>query len=146
MASSPNSSFKIAFLGEDNTLHFKTIEEYHKKPGYIPIGSAITSYARDFTIRAAQKNYYGPDKDGFIYADTDSLHINLPIEKIKGVKLSDTEFCHWKLECTWDEAIYVRQKTYIEKIDGEYDINESSGEKIDYEIEKTRSYEHPYIK
>lgn len=122
MASSLNSSFKVAFLGDDNILHFKTIEEYHKKPGYIPIGSAITSYARDFTIRAAQKNYYGSDKDGFIYADTDSLHINLPIEKIKGVKLSDTEFCHWKLECTWDEAIYVRQKTYIEKIDGEYDI------------------------
>ena len=50
------------------------------------------------------------------------MHIDLPIEKIKGVKLSDTEFCHWKLECTWDEAIYVRQKTYIEKIGGEYDI------------------------
>jgi hypothetical protein len=26
------------------------------------------------------------------------------------------KFCHWKLETSWDKAIFVRQKTYIEHV------------------------------
>ena len=83
---------------------------------YIPIGTAITSYARCFTIRAAQANYYGKDKSGFIYADTDSIHCDLPPEELKGINVHPTDFCCWKLESCWDEALYVRQKTYIEHV------------------------------
>ena len=110
------SSFKKAYITADGSLGFETITENAKKPVYIAIASAITSYARNFTIRAAQKNYYGPDQPGFIYADTDSLHMDLPLEKIKGVPLHDTEFNHWKAESCWDQAIFVRQKTYAEHI------------------------------
>ena len=116
MATSPNSSFKYAYLKEDNTLGFIQIEEYEKKVGYIPVGSAITSYARNFTIRTAQKNYYGKDKSGFIYADTDSIHCDLPAEELKGIKVHSKDFCCWKLEASWDEAIFTRQKTYIEHV------------------------------
>ena len=112
------SSFKIAYLRDDNSLGYKTIEAYEKKVGYIPIGSAITSYARNFTIRTAQKNYH-PNGHGFIYADTDSIHCDLPIEQIKDAPLHSSEFCHWKHESTWDKAIFVRQKTYIEHITAE---------------------------
>jgi len=116
MATSTDSSFKFAQLNDDLSLGFVDIIEYDKKPGYIPIGSAITSYARNFTIRAAQANYYGKDKAGFIYADTDSIHCDLPADKLKGIKVHPTNFCCWKLESSWDEAIFVRQKTYMEHV------------------------------
>lgn len=116
LASGTDSCFKIVYLKEDGALGFKAVEAYNKKAGYIAMGSAITSYARNFTIRAAQANYYGVNKAGFIYADTDSLHLDIPIEQVKGVTLHPTEFCCWAHECSWDSAIFTRQKTYIEHI------------------------------
>lgn len=116
MASSTNSSFKIAHVKEDKSLGFTTVTEHKKQPGYIAVGSAITSYARNFTIRAAQANYHGVDKAGFIYADTDSIHCDLPPEEIKGIKVDPKAFCCWKLESCWDKAWFVRQKTYAEHV------------------------------
>ncbi len=116
MASSTNSSFKYAIEKEDTTTGFITIPEYKKVPGYIACGSAITSYARNFTIRAAQANYYGKDKPGFIYADTDSIHCDILPEQVKGITTDDKAFCAWKLESYWDKAIFTRQKTYIEHV------------------------------
>ena len=116
MASSTNSSFKIAYLKEDQSLGYYTVVQYNKKAGYIPIGSAITSYARNFTIKAAQENFYGSDKPGFIYADTDSIHCNLDPKEVKGIKIHEKNFCCWKLESYWDEGYFVRPKTYIEHV------------------------------
>lgn len=116
LASSKNSSFKYAYIKEDKSIGFVEITEFNKKAGYIPIGSAITSYARNFTIRTAQMNYYGADKAGFIYADTDSIHCDLPPEQLKGIKVDSKNFCCWKLESSWDVAIFTRQKTYIEHV------------------------------
>lgn len=116
MASSTCSSFKVAYIKDDKSIGFIQVEEYAKKPGYIAVGSAITSYSRNFTIRAAQKNYYGANKRGFIYADTDSIHCDLLPEEIKGIDIDDKEFCCWKLESCWDKAIFTRQKTYIEHV------------------------------
>lgn len=116
MASSTDSSFKVAYIKEDYSIGFMTCIENSKKPGYIPVGSAITSYARNFTIRAAQKNYYGKNKSGFIYADTDSIHCDLPWDNVKGVTIHDKNFCCWKPESCWDVGIFTRQKTYIEHI------------------------------
>lgn len=116
MASSTDSSFKLAYVKEDGVVGFMPIHANDKKPGYIPIGSAITSYARNFTIRAAQKNYHGVNERGFIYADTDSIHCDLEPHEVKGITVNDKEFCCWKLEATWDEAIFTRQKTYIEHV------------------------------
>lgn len=115
-ASSTDSSFKIAYVKENGVIGFFPVKANDKKPGYIPCGTAITSYARCFTIKAAQKNYYGDDKEGFIYADTDSIHCDIPVEKVKGINVHKTKFCCWKLESYWDEAIFTRQKTYIEHI------------------------------
>lgn len=40
---------------------------------HIPVGSAFTSYARQFMKRAAQANaFYGT----FLYCDTDGIHCN----------------------------------------------------------------------
>lgn len=116
MASNTDSSFKLAYEREDGSIGFIPIIEHKKKAGYIPVGSAITSYARNFTIRSAQKNYYGKDKRGFIYADTDSIHCDLEPNEIKGIKIHPKDFCCWKLESCWDEGIFTRQKTYIEHV------------------------------
>ena len=116
MATSTDSSFKVAYVKEDKSIGFLPVLANDKKPVYIPIGSAITSYARNFTIRTAQKNYYGVDKRGFIYADTDSIHCDLDISELKDVPVHDSAFCHWKLEALWDRGIFVRAKTYIEHV------------------------------
>lgn len=123
MATNTDSSFKIAEVKPDGTLTFKLVESTDtKKAGYIPIGSAITSYARNFTIRAAQKNYYGINNRGFIYADTDSIHCDLEPQELKGIRVDDNAFCCWKLESCWDKAVFIRQKTYAEHITHENQI------------------------
>lgn len=115
-AKSTDSSYKKAYLDEENQIKFETISEFKKTPGYIPIGAAITSYAREFTIRTAQKNY-----KNFIYADTDSIHMTNPAEGV-GFKIHDTDFSCWKKECEWETAIFARQKTYIEISNNETEI------------------------
>lgn len=121
LATNTNSSFKLAYE-EDGVIKFITIDEHEKTAGYIPCGAAITSYARNFTIRAAQQNYYGADKRGFIYADTDSIHCDLSLEELKGIRIHDTDFCAWKIESRWNRGIFVRQKTYIEQAGDVYDV------------------------
>lgn len=116
LAASDDSSFKYAYVKPDDSIGFIAVTEHEKKAGYIPCGSAITSYARNFTIRSAQVNYHGVDRAGFIYADTDSIHCDLAPEDIVGIKVHDKDFCCWKLESCWDEAIFTRQKTYIEHV------------------------------
>lgn len=117
LASSTDSSYKRVSVDEGETqLSFITLLENNKKPGYIAAGAAVTSYARNFTIRAAQQNFYGPDKPGFTYADTDSIHCDIPAEQVKGITVHPTHFNAWKLESYWSDAIFVRQKTYIEYI------------------------------
>lgn len=129
MASNDNSSFKVAYVKEDKTLGFAFVSEHNKKIGYIPIGSAITSYARNTTIRIAQENYHGLNEKGFIYADTDSVHCDLEPHELKGFVAHDTDFCCWKIESYWDKAYFTRQKTYIEHITKE----SKKGELVDIE-------------
>lgn len=116
LASSTESSFKVAYVKPDGSLGYEVVPAYDKKAGHIAAGAAITSYARAFTITAAQKNYHGADQPGFIYADTDSIHCDLKPVEIQGIKVDNNAFCHWKLESYWSDAIFARQKTYIEVV------------------------------
>lgn len=111
MASSDNSSYKKPLLGHDGVIKMQEIEEFSKKTVYIPVGAAITSYARRFTITAAQKNYRY-----FCYADTDSIHCACDPEQLKGVPIDPVRFCCWKIETCWNEGWFVRAKTYIEHV------------------------------
>lgn len=116
-STTPDSSFKYPYVSESDVIMYRRVPEYEKTPGYIPIGAAITSYARRFTIKAAQANYYGPDSPGFIYADTDSMHISgLKPEEVKGIEIDSKAYCCWKIESAWDNGYFARQKTYIEHV------------------------------
>lgn len=110
-ATSTDSSYQVLYLNEDGAIRSYIMPGNDKEPGYIPIGSAITSYARNFTIRAAQKNY-----KTFIYADTDSIHCSCSPDEIIGCPEDEVKFNHWKYEACWDKAIFVRQKTYAEHV------------------------------
>ena len=114
LATGTNSSYKYAYLRDDGQIGFITVPENAKRTVYIAAGAAVTAYAREFTITAFQNNYYGPHKPGAIYADTDSVHCDLPLEKVKGVRIDDREFLCWKHESSWDTGLFLRQKTYIE--------------------------------
>lgn len=109
-ATSDNSSFKRAILHEGRLI-FQTYEEHAMETFYIPIGAAVTGFARDFTIRAAQKYY-----NTFCYSDTDSIHVCMPPELITELPVDDNKFNHWKLESCWDMGLFVRPKTYAEHI------------------------------
>ena len=122
MASSTHSDFKVAYEKEDHTIGFFQVSADEKLPGYIPVGSAITSYARCFTIRAAQANYYGKQKPGFIYADTDSIHCDLSESELQGIKIHPKNFNCWDIENHWETGLFVRQKTYLEIENEKYNI------------------------
>lgn len=116
-AANDDSSFKIVSL-VNGILHYELISAHTKKPGYIAIGSQITSYAKNFTIKAAQANYFGLNSSiGFAYADTDSIHVTgIPLDNLKNVPVHESQFNHWKIETFWDKAIFLRQKTYVEHV------------------------------
>ena len=116
-ASNPRSSFKYAYKKGDTSIGFLTVDAYDKDPGYIAIGAAVTSYARCYMVRIAQKNFYGADKPGFAYCATDSLHLDgIGIEDVKGCTLDAKKYGCFKHETSWSIGIFAGAQRYIEKI------------------------------
>ena len=125
-ATSQDVQGKIPYLEED-IVKYKLSEKDIKDGLYLPIGIFITAYARNKTIRTSQAikeysiNKYS--KDLYIYSDTDSIHTLLPIEELtKFCEIDDVALGKWKHESTFTRARFVRQKTYLEEIDGEIKI------------------------
>lgn len=122
MATNSCSSFKVVNI-IDGKIDYDLVVEFEKKTGYIACGSAITSYAKNFTITNAQNNFTGSTNPKFVYADTDSIHCMCSREELVDVRIHPTDFNAWKCESYFDEAIYVRQKTYIEHITHEDEVS-----------------------
>lgn len=127
LATSLEASSKIPFMGEDEIIHYSITEKERKKGIYIPAGSFITAYAREKTIRTSQaiKDYsiakYGIDK--YIYSDTDSIHTLLTIEELKQFcDIDDVRLGAWKHEGSFTKARFIRQKCYIEEMEGNINI------------------------
>lgn len=113
LASSDDASYLKPFIGKSDSVEYELVESNDKKVFYIPCGSMVTAYARYFTITHAQANY-----DIFLYADTDSIHcLDEPVSMIK---IHPTKLLHWKKESEWDKAIFIRQKTYAERVFKDY--------------------------
>lgn len=106
----------------DDCLKFERIESQQDSV-YMPLAAAITAYARDFTITAAQANFHGADKPGFVYADTDSLHIDHNIKYVVGCTLHPSDFCCWDNEFNWTRGKFIRPKTYFEADDDKGEIS-----------------------
>lgn len=126
-ATSLDVQSKIPELGEDDIIHYHLSEKETKEGIYLPIGAFITAYAREKTIRTSQaiKDYslkkYG--KDLYCYSDTDSIHTLLPIEELKlFCDIDPVRLGAWKHEGHFTKAKFVRQKCYLEEIDGNINI------------------------
>lgn len=114
-ALNPQVQGKIPYMSE-GIIKYKLGEKEIRKPIYIPVGTFITAWARYKTITSAQKVY-----DRFLYADTDSLHLKgteIPSE----LEVDPVELGKWKHESTFTRARFIRQKTYMEEIDGKLEI------------------------
>lgn len=108
-ATNPNVTGKIPYLREDGSCGFRVGDDEFRDPVYTPVGVFITSWARDLTIRTAQKCY-----DRIIYCDTDSIHLigtEIP-ESIKDI-VDDDKLGYWKQETMYKQGKYLRQKTYM---------------------------------
>lgn len=114
-ALNPNVQSKIPYY-DNGIIKYTLGEKETRNPIYIPVGTFITAWARHNTITSAQKVY-----DRFLYADTDSLHL-IGTEIPKGLEIDPVKLGAWKHESTFTRARFVRQKTYIEEIDGELNI------------------------
>lgn len=93
----------------DGAMQYKNGPEGLKDSIYVPMALFITSYAREECIRSAQAVY-----DRFIYADTDSLHLegfDLPNLDIHATRLGA-----WKCEGVFKRGKYIRSKTYLEEL------------------------------
>ena len=110
---------------EDDIVKYINSEPEECTPGYIPVATFTTSYARNKTIRTAQKirdytlEKYG--NDYYIYSDTDSCHVKeLPIEEYKQLIDIDTyKLGAWDYENFAKRGKFLRPKCYIEEINSE---------------------------
>lgn len=132
-ALNPNVQSKIPFY-DQGMVRYTLGEKETRDPLYIPVGTFVTAWARYKTITSAQKVY-----PMFCYADTDSLHLNLPLPKELsqmsnkelenlttadlqkyGVNIPDdfdvdpVKLGAWKIESRFTRARFIRQKSYIE--------------------------------
>ncbi len=131
-ALNPNVCSKIPYY-DNGIIKYTLGDKETRDPIYIPVGTFITAWARHKTITSAQKMY-----KYFVYADTDSLHLNIPLpdemlemsnedlEKMTtadlqkfGIDIPDDfivdpyELGAWKVEEVFRRARYIRQKSYI---------------------------------
>lgn len=114
-ALNPNVQSKIPWY-DNGIVKYKLGEKETRDPIYIPVGTFITAWARYKTISSAQKVY-----DRFIYADTDSLHL-IGTEIPDMLEVDPVKLGAWKHESTFTRARFIRQKSYIEEIDGVLNI------------------------
>lgn len=128
---------------DDKGRKRKRIKYETRDPIYIPVGTFVTAWARYKTITSAQKVY-----DKFVYADTDSLHLNIKLppelEKLSNSELEKlttedlikhgvdipkdfdvdpTKLGAWKIESRFTRARFLRQKSYIEDWNPEHTWN-----------------------
>lgn len=104
-ATNPNVTGKIPYM-EDGVVKFVNGPEEERSPVYTAMGVFITAYARDVTIRAAQRHY-----GQFLYADTDSLHL-LVEEDPPTLDVDQSRLGAWAYEYSFDEALFARAKAY----------------------------------
>ena len=114
----PDITGKVPYMGEDGIVRLTLGEEELRDPVYVPLASFVTAWGRYTTITTAQRCF-----DNIIYCDTDSIHLTgteVP-EAIEHL-VDSKKLGYWKHESTFQRAKFIRQKTYVEEIDGELNV------------------------
>ena len=104
-------------IDEAGDVHYVSGPSTEDEPNYVPLAVFVTSIARDRVIRAAIAC-----GDRFLYADTDSLHVegDRPVE---GLDVDDNRLGAWAHEASFAYGVYNRSKQYGEVIDGKHVIH-----------------------
>lgn len=129
LGSSGVARMKIPVMREDG-IGFVLSEKQERETLSVACASFITSHGRNRTIRTSQviKDYtlkkYGEDR--YYYSDTDSIHAGITDEDLKELKdiiqVDDFKLGCWAKEGEFDRALFIRQKCYIEEINGKVNV------------------------
>lgn len=98
------------FDKEADKVRYKSGEDEERNALYLPVATFITSYCRDKIIRTAEAC-----GGRFIYADTDSVHIE-GWDEPEGVDIDNYRLGAFKLEEKFVRARFLRQKCYVEDL------------------------------
>lgn len=126
----PVSRRKEPYLDEEGIVRFTMTQPEERESIYIPVACFITAYARVKTILTSQairdyseKKY---DKDAYLYSDTDSIHCTLNKDDLTElndiIEIDDYKLGAWAHESDFTRAIFLRQKCYIEEINGKVKV------------------------
>lgn len=99
-------------VGENGRLTFSTIETRVKSDYYLPIAIFITSWARASLVEVIEA-----EREAFIYADTDSVHLFKDKAKLQ-FEIDGYKLGAWKYEGESTKTIFYANKQYIKLIDG----------------------------
>lgn len=121
---------KEPVLDHNGIVRYVNLPAEEREPCYIPVASFITAYGRVKTIRTSQaiRDYstkkYG--RDAYLYSDTDSIHCLLNDEDLEELKdiidVDDYRLGAWAKEAEFTRALFIRQKCYIEEIEGKTEV------------------------
>lgn len=105
-------SYISYFDKDEGLIKYELVENRLKNQYYLPLAIFITAYSRDVLINALQD-----EREAFIYADTDSLHMIK--RKYKGtLKVDNKKLGFWKIEDISTKSLYLANKQYIKVVDG----------------------------
>lgn len=107
-ASNPEKASKHPYINDKGAISYRMNPTKIDKPVYTAMGSYITAWARDKTIRTAQSVF-----DRFIYADTDSIHLTGDV--VPDIDIHKSNLGKWSCEGVFRRARFLRAKTYIEE-------------------------------
>ena len=130
----PTRINKIPALGDNSVVSYSEKFQEETDGIYVPCATFTTAYARNVTIRSAQKVF-----DRFIYADTDSIHL-VGTEEPTNIDIDSKKLGWWKNEGVFEDAIFLKRKTYIKLKDKPTKIENEDGEMVEilpYTIEIT---------
>lgn len=129
-AQSSNAMVKVPYVDDEGIIRFSIEEEKPRETIYVAVASFITAYGRKRTIETSQiikdytKKKYGQDL--YYYSDTDSIHCSLTeedLEELKDIiKIDPYALGCWDKEAEFEKGLYIRQKCYIEMINGKTNV------------------------
>ena len=121
---------KAPYLNSEGIVRFSLLPEETRDTVYVAAAAYITAYGRCKTIRTSQVirdftlNKYGEDR--YYYSDTDSIHATLSDEDLEELKdtieIDDFKLGYWAKEAEFTRAMYIRQKCYIEEVEGKLEV------------------------
>lgn len=106
-------AYRTVLNDETELLEFEIFENNSRTKFYLPIAVFITAYARDKLITKVQE-----EREAFIYADTDSLHVFKSKFK-NSLQLDKKKLGFWDFETEASKSLYYANKQYIKEVDGE---------------------------